>query len=447
MTQKTRMLVTLAAALVVAAGAGTYAWFGVFEAEKAEAAQKEADEKLLSLGDVVRLQVRAKGEDTVLEKKDGAWRLVQPVDAPADAATVEALVRQLEGARRSKAVDSTDAARFGLADPAVVVHATDAAGKEADVALGLRNEFDGSIFVRDAAGRIATTSSPLKGALEKSAFELRDKRLVVVGQDAVQGIEVHGANAFTLEKKDGAWQLATPVEERADAPTADGIVRALQDLRATAFVAENPADLAAFGLAQPALRVALRRGGDPAVEVAFGRSGEKVYARSGDGPVAEVPASVLGSIDKAVEELRDKQLFAFATTDVKRVHFAGEGGDMEVEKRGDEWHLVRPKEAKAKRWKLDTIVSLVVGLRADRFVEGKPAEYGLEAPRRTVTLLDGDGKELGRLLVGKTESARAYVQAAGAPRIAQIDSPRLGSLPAGVADLEEPPSATAATND
>jgi hypothetical protein len=343
-------------------------------------------------------------------------------------------------------VDSTDLARFGLADPAVVVHATDAAGKQAEVALGAANTFDGSLFVRDAAGRVATAPASLRSALEKSAFDLRDKRVVTVGQGTVQTLEVRGANAFTLERDGAGWRLVQPLQERADAPTADAIVRAIQDLRATRFAAEATGveEPAAFGLAEPALRVTLRRGGEPPIELALGRKGDAIYARSGDGPVVEVASSVLGSIDKAVDDLRDKQVFGFDTSEVHRVRFAGEGGDMEVEKRGEDWHLVAPKEAKAKRWKIDTAVSLVGTLRAKRFVQGEPAAYGLDAPRRTVTLLDAQGKELGKLLVGKVDSALAYVRAEGSDRIAEVDSPRLGSLPDGLADVEEAATGSAA---
>lgn len=441
MTQKTRMLVTLAAAVVVAAGAGAYAFYGVHEVEQAEAAKKEADEKLLGLAQdaITRLQVKARGGETVLEKQGGTWRIVKPVDAPAEAGTVESLLVQLEGARRSRAIDSVDLGRFGLAAPAVAVTATAGDGKEATVALGARNDFDGTLFVRDAAGRVGTTSAALRSALEKSTFDLRDKRLIVVGEDAVQEIVVRGANRFSLAKNEDGWRIVEPLQDKADDPTVTGIVRALQDARALAFAAEAGAvDPAKFGLVEPAVEVTLRRSAGEPIVLAFGKADGKVYARSGDGPVLEVTGTVLGQVDETAEELRDKRLFHFASGDVRRVKFSGEGGEMELEKRGEDWRLVAPKDAKAKKWKVDSIVSMVRELRAKRFVEGAAAEYGLAAPVRTVTVLGEGGKELATLLVGKTASALAYVQAAGSPRIAEIDSPRLSTLPKALADVEEP---------
>ena len=62
-----------------------------------------------------------------------------------------------------------------------------------------------------------------------------------------------------------------------------------------------------------------------------------------------------------------------------------------------------------------------------------------------------ESEELGKLLVGKVDSALAYVQAEGSGRIAEVDSPRLASLPDGLADVEEAAGGSAAagaeTND
>ena len=81
------MLLTLAAALVVAAGGGAYAYYGVFEADREQAARDAAEERLLGLeADAIeRLELRARGETVALEKSEGGWKLVQPLQAPADA--------------------------------------------------------------------------------------------------------------------------------------------------------------------------------------------------------------------------------------------------------------------------------------------------------------------------------------------------------------------------
>jgi len=448
MTQKTRMLVGLVAALVIAAAGGAYAYWGVFVAGEQEKAAEDADRRLLALeADAIeRLEVRAKGETTVLEKNDGSWRLVQPVAAPADGAAVQSLLSSLTGARHLRTLAEADPAKFGLADPKVVVAAFGADGVRKEVALGARNAFDDSLFARDAAGRTVSASGVLEGSLAKSAFDLRDKRVVVVGEQTIQGIELQGGIALARDGE--GWRLEAPVREPADRPTVDGIIRALQDLRATAFAAETVEDPKAFGLDAPAFRITLRRGEEAPITVAFGRADGKLYARADEGPVAEVRGDVLEKVEKGVDDLRDKQIFAtFDSSTVRRIRF--EGGDeppFELEKRDDTWWIVQPEEKKAKQWKVSALISSVRGLRAERF-EGtgaRPADFGLDEPR-TVALFDGEGKELARLHVGRQDGARAWVQAAGLPRIAEIQSVRLANLVPKRADVEEPPAEEAAT--
>src|SRR5690606_26387871 len=139
-------------------------------------------------------------------------------------------------------------------------------------------------------------------------------------------------------------------------------------------------DLAAFGLAEPAQVVTLRRGEAPAVEVAFGQVGGKLYVRAADGPVAEVPAGALEQVRKTVEDLRDKRLFAFDSSEVKRVRFSGDEGSYEAALRGDDWYVLGPEEEKAKGWRMNAVVSTMRGLRADRFApaDASPASHGLD---------------------------------------------------------------------
>lgn len=435
MTQKTRMLVNLAAAVVVAAGLGTYAYVGVFQAEQAEEARKSADEKLVPLESaaVKKLTVQAKGETTVLEKRDGSWRIVSPVEAAADSSAVEALVSRLAEARRKSEVKASDPKPYGLDAPRITV-AAEGDGAKAELALGARNGFDGTLFAKDGAGRFATVDSSLEGALGKTTLELREKRLVVVGEDQVASLQVKaGGQAFTLAKKDDGWWLDAPVEEHADDETASAMLRALQDLRATAFPATGD-----FGLDAPVAEVRLQRKEGAALELKIAEKEKKLYVQADGGPVAEVPTGLVEKLVRTVEELRDKRLFPGIDTEaVARVRFAGEGGDWEAEKRDGKWVLLGTKETPASGWKMQGVVSSVGHARASSFAAGsvKAGDLGLDAPKRSYTLLSADGKELARMLLGREETGFVWVQAGS--RMARVDKTRIGSLYGARSELVE----------
>lgn len=447
MNQKTRMLATMLAFLLLAGGTAAWAYWGVFEAQEAEEAREDAERRLLTLEaeEVRRLEVTAKDVTTVIEKKGDRWRITAPVEAAADEAAVDGLLDRLVSARRQRKVEGTDPAAFGLAPPLVVVAAIDEAGTRAEVALGKTNAFDGSIFVRDDRGAIGTANASLRGALERTTFDLRDKRLVVVGQDTVSAIVL--SNGVELVREAEGWFVGEPVRERADDPTADGIVRALQDLRATAFAAEKVEDLAAWGLDAPVWQVELRRKEGEPVRIAFGQRDGKTWARAGEGPVAEVRADVLDSVRKELDQLRDRSLVSFTSTDATRVRVEGEGETIVLQKGDDGWRLAEPKEAKAKGWRVTSLLSTFSRLRADRLapVDAKAADYGLAEPRRTVTAFDAAGKELARLEVGRKDATETWVRAAGATRFGAVDNTRLSHLLPTVADLEDATAADVAS--
>lgn len=318
------------------------------------------------------------------------------------------------------------------------------------MALGTRNSFDGSIYVRDASGRIALAEGSLFDALRKETFDLRDKRVVVVGSDTLERIRLEKA---VLARRDGAWWIEEPFQLRADGPTVDQIVRAIQDLRALDFVDEKPEDLARWGLDRPAATVRLERGELEPIEIRFGEVDKKVYARAGEGPVVQVLSTILSSLRKEPAELRDKRVLDVKSSQVEEVRFSGEGGEYRVVRRTDEngasrWLILDGEsEIPAKGWKVSSLVSTLSTLRAEEFEEGKPADFGLEPPRRTVTFVDGSGQELGTLEVGRKEGAQAWVRAAGSDRIARIRDTQLSHLPDTRADLEEEPAAEAKADE
>ena len=85
-SRQRRMLGSLALLALAAGGAGAAAYFGVYKAEEAETARKEADEKALAF-DAGKLQrlVLTTGEGVVrLERANDLWRIVAPIEAPAD---------------------------------------------------------------------------------------------------------------------------------------------------------------------------------------------------------------------------------------------------------------------------------------------------------------------------------------------------------------------------
>ncbi|AKU91374.1 DUF4340 domain-containing protein [Vulgatibacter incomptus] len=305
MSQNRKQLATLGGALVIAAGLGAWAWLGVFEKEKADDARKEEEARLFTLdvNSVTSLTVAAKGEVTELARTGDDWRIVKPLEAPADHAAIESLLDRLSTAKRKKLLVESDGKpeMFGLDAPGVRVSATTTAGEKAELAFGTQNTFDRTWFVSARPGEIASADAGLKSAFEKGTFELRDKRVVVFGDDGLEGLTSSGATSWSLVRSGEGWQIAGPAPEAAGEEMVGKILRTLHDLRAMAF---PTGDAEAYGLASPGLTLELRRKDQPPLTLRFGTVGDKRYVRQGDGPVAEITAAAVESLTRRSEELR-----------------------------------------------------------------------------------------------------------------------------------------------
>ncbi|MEN9796448.1 MAG: hypothetical protein RL653_144, partial [Pseudomonadota bacterium] len=121
MNAATRSMVVSLGGLAVAGGLVAWVFYGVHQGEEQETKRKEVADRIFSAAAAVEkapdggspdisftsLEVRAKGEVTRLEKKEGRWQVVMPLMAPADRFAVDALQSQLQTAKFKAVVEES----------------------------------------------------------------------------------------------------------------------------------------------------------------------------------------------------------------------------------------------------------------------------------------------------------------------------------------------------
>lgn len=473
MSQKAKLFVTLLGTLGAAAGVAAYAYYGVFEAEKTQEAKKEADEKLFSFDreKVKKLVVVGKGETTSLEKVGDTWKIAAPIAADADKFAVDGVLGSFTQAKLKKvASETSDESKlksFGLDLPAIRVRAEYEGGAD-ELLLGADNDFDGSVFAKTlSAPRIVSLDGSIKSSLEKTTFDLREKRLSTFEEKDLKSLLVEGNGyAYTLARDEArVWQLRAPIQDRADESAANRIVSSLQNLRATKIAAETLADPKAFGLDVPKSKVTITLASDAKILLVLGESSadgaSKVYARASDGFVAEVPNTILADLNQSLFDLRDKTILAFDKEEVTQIKLAATGSEeaMLVERKREKkegdvseetWSILSPKMGPAKKWKMSAVLFALSSLKSAELVEEDAkdlAKYGLDNPVRTATLIAEGGKELARLLVGKEDGDKIFVKSAASARVSKVEKSSLNELPKTVTDIEETPPAASEAND
>lgn len=246
-----------------------------------------------------------------------------------------------------------------------------------------------------------------------------------------------------IERRDGAWRVAQPVDFPADPTAADAIAGALATMTSLAVI-EEPQEPAVYGLGDDARTLRFAAGGIER-ELRLGRTtpvGGNTYVATGaddDAAVYTVPTFKLSVFEKPLDDLRERRPLRFERGDVRRIEAEWTGGRAVVEKQGDTWRLVEPFAADADETTIETLLSDLAFLRAAGFVDEPPppAEVGLAEPEYRV-VLSGTAEEEGapaprwELAIGSTIEANARAGQAAERALYKIPEDRFQVLPKSV---------------
>jgi hypothetical protein len=231
-------------------------------------------------------------------------------------------------------------------------------------------------------------------------------------REALEGIVIqNGDDKIDLRKQDQKWRLEAPFKDQADRGAIDSLLADLDswqkfDSIPASEIAKDKSKLDEFGLSKGKLKLKLI-GKEMPSEITFGNDAAlqgKMYVRVGDGNDVFVAAqSVRNDIAKKPEDFRDKKLTDLATAQITRALLKTAAGEMEMEKKGDNWEIVKPLRARGDDQKIADLLAQVTTAQIQQFVaedRGDLRPYGLAEPRGSITLFAGDDKTGQTLHIG-----------------------------------------------
>jgi hypothetical protein len=239
------------------------------------------------------------------------------------------------------------------------------------------------------------------------------QNVVNFSREKIDGIVIqNGDDKIDLRRRDKKWRLETPIKEQADSSLIENLLLDLESWQkdATIPAKELEADkskLNEYGLSKPKLRLKLR-GEDAPREILFGKDAAlegKMYVRLENSKETFLAAqSIKKEIEKKATEFRDRKLTDLITAQVSRVVLKTATGEMELQKKGDHWEIVKPLRARGDDQKIADLIAQMTTARIQQFVaddRGDLHPYGLAEPRGSITLFAQDDKSAGR-----TDSSR-----------------------------------------
>ncbi|HEX8281000.1 MAG TPA: DUF4340 domain-containing protein, partial [Chthoniobacterales bacterium] len=244
-------------------------------------------------------------------------------------------------------------------------------------------------------------------------------------RDQLEGFMIeNGDDRIELRRTGDKWRLESPIKDQADRNLLEGLVSDLEVWEKDETITEKEIEadknrLSEYDLAKPKLRLkllgkdqppAILFGKDAALEgrmyVRFENSNESYLARN----------TVKADIAKKPDEFRDRKLTDLTTAQVARILLKTPAGEMELQKTGEFWDIVKPLRARADSQKVNDLLAQLTSARIQQFVaddRGDLQPYGLAEPRGSITAFKRDDQQGETLQIGavpEKEQEQVYVR-------------------------------------
>ena len=249
-----------------------------------------------------------------------------------------------------------------------------------------------------------------------STEEARQQAQNVVNFDRskIDGIVIkNGDQQIEIRRRENKWRLETPIKDQADGALVENLLSDLETWQKEGtipakVIEADKSELTEYGLNNPKLKLKLLGQGRPP-EILFGKDAAlegRMYVRLQNSKEAFLAKqSVRKDIDKKPEEFRDRKLTDLTTAQVRRILLKTPAGEMELEKKGDHWDIIKPLRARADDGKVGDLISQITSARIQQFVaddRGDLRPYGLAEPRGSITLFDQAEKKDQKVEIGES---------------------------------------------
>ena len=242
------------------------------------------DKRLTALSppEVARVEIADADRRLVLEQKDGAWHVAEPRQWKADEERVRELLAAWVAAPVLSFVDGigTNLAAHGFLPPErnVVFSCGTTAGRDVEtvhVRIGSRQKDSEQALVRiEGDDSLRGVDAAALNALSADPLFYRDREVLSVAADDVVFLTVQDGDRKQSVERDASGAFRPVGEEQfvLNDAAVKGMLMVLGELRAEEFVADDPDDVAPFGLTAPAavLTVGLRSEAGISRSVLFG---------------------------------------------------------------------------------------------------------------------------------------------------------------------------------
>ena len=230
-------------------------------------------------------------------------------------------------------------------------------------------------------------------------------KLMDIPEAQIEGIDLKkkDGSALTLQRQNGKWTITAPEALPADQDSVNGVASSLSPVTADSVVEDKPADLNKYGLNAPSLTVTIHEKNGKSDQLVFGDdvpAGSLVYARTGSGPrIYTVASSVKTSLDKSLNDLRDKRLLTFDQNQLTGIEIVSGKTDVAFGKNNaNEWQIIKPQPYRADNFQVEELLRKLTDAKMDLTGSAEDAKktdaaYAAGKPAALAKVTDASGTQ------------------------------------------------------
>jgi len=276
----------------------------------------------------------------VIAKQDGKWRITSPVNASADATTVENLLKAVTDFKYEKVVGETKAdwEKFGLNKPHRTIKVNVNGQEPVTLVVGMNAPVGYSAYVASSKGEKAYAGGQhISASLTKTLLELRDKSFVDINANDLTRFAYQKEKAPALEfaKVDGKFQIEKPEVFDTDSSVVTSFIEDVKNLKAADFI-DKPEKRLQDRFSDKFLHVVISWTSAKEVKkLLFTYDSNELYA-SFDPKVQifKLSPDAKGKITKSINDFRNKKIFSFSSAKVESLEADGKS----YKKVKDNWY-------------------------------------------------------------------------------------------------------------
>lgn len=327
------------------------------------------------------------------------WTISQPRPLAADQNAVTSYVGSLIGLDVTAVVDEhpKNLNDFGLDPPAsTLTVSTTGTPSQVKLLLGDATPTGDGLFAQvEGNPRVITLPGYAKSTLEKSLFDLRDRRVLTLDNDQIQRLDVTApGKSFTLTKNpDGVWDMVLPPAVRAETFAVQNMLSGVQGLGMVGILKEEKSG-GDYGFGKPTLTVKFTApSGSQTITVGKKDGNNYDAMNSALAPVFTLPSDFVTRFQVDPATLRSKSFFSFSSFDAKNVDITTPKEHRVFEQKDFKWKQTSPSAKDETTEKIEDLLNGLTGMQAVSFPKasgGDMASFGLAKPLYTFKVTYGD---------------------------------------------------------